>query len=94
MILYQSIPHKKYTKHFMMQCAYAMPDREISFAQQCHRDVFKTDTFEMKLSSARPVLVTGLAKEQFDAEMKLWMDDIQTGHVVSADDVEVETKRL
>jgi len=50
--------------------------------------------FEMKLPSARPVVIGDLTKEQFDAEMQLGMDDIQAGRVVSADDVEAEMRRL
>lgn len=50
--------------------------------------------FEMKLSSARPVVIGDLTKEQFDAEMQLGMDDIQAGRVISADDVEAEMRRL
>lgn len=50
--------------------------------------------FEMKLPSARPIVIGDLTKEQFDAEMQLGMDDIQAGRVVSADDVEAEMRRL
>ena len=50
--------------------------------------------FEMKLPSARPVVIGDLTKEQFDAEMQLGMDDFQAGRVVSADDVEAEMRRL
>lgn len=51
-------------------------------------------TFEMKLPSARQVVVGDLTEEHFDAEMQLGMDDIQASRVVSADDVEAEIKRL
>lgn len=50
--------------------------------------------FEMKLPSARPIVIGDLTKEQFNAEMQLGMDDIQAGRVVSADDVEAEMRRL
>lgn len=50
--------------------------------------------FEMKLPSATPVSIGELSKEQFDAEMQLGMDDIKSGRVVSADDVEAEMRRL
>ena len=50
--------------------------------------------FEMKLHSASPVVIGDQTKKQFDAEMQLGMDDIQTGRVVSADDVEAEMMRL
>ena len=50
--------------------------------------------FEMKLPSARPVAIGDLAKEPFDAEIQLGMEDIQAGRVVSADDVEAEMRRL
>ena len=35
-----------------------------------------------------------IRREQFDAEMRLGMDDIQAGRVVSAGDVEAEMRRL
>lgn len=50
--------------------------------------------FEMKLPSAKPVVIGDLTKEQFDAEVQLGMDDIQEGRVISADDVEAEMRRL
>jgi addiction module RelB/DinJ family antitoxin len=50
--------------------------------------------FEMKLPVAKPVSIGELTKEQFDAEMKLGMDDVAAGRVVSAEDVEAEMRRL
>ena len=50
--------------------------------------------FEMKLPSARPVVIGDLTKEQFDTEMQLGMDDIEAGRVVSADEMESEMRRL
>lgn len=50
--------------------------------------------FAMKLPGANPAAAGELSKERFDAEMQLGMDDIATGRVVSADDVEAEMRRL
>lgn len=50
--------------------------------------------FEMKLPAVMPVAISGLTKEQFDAEMQMGMDDIAAGRVIAADDVEAEMRRL
>ena len=50
--------------------------------------------FEMKLPSSRPLVIGELTREQFDAEMKAGLDDIQAGRVVSADVVEAEMRRI
>ena len=50
--------------------------------------------FEMKLPSARPLVVGELTKEQFDAEIQAGLDDIAAGRTVSADDVESEMRSL
>lgn len=50
--------------------------------------------FEMKLPSAKPVAIGELAKEQFDAEIRLGMDDIRASRVVSADAVEAEMRNI
>lgn len=50
--------------------------------------------FEMKLPTVMPVAISGLTKEQFDAEMQMGMDDIAAGRVIAADDVEAEMRRL
>ena len=50
--------------------------------------------FEMKLPSAKPLVIEELTKEQFDAEMQAGMDDIRAGRVISADNVEAEMRRL
>lgn len=50
--------------------------------------------FEMKLPAEMPVAISGLTKEQFDAEMQMGMDDIAAGRVIAADDVEAEMRRL
>ena len=50
--------------------------------------------FEMKLPSTRPLVVGELTKEQFDAELMAGLDDVETGRVISADDVEAEMRRL
>jgi len=46
--------------------------------------------FEMKLFSARPLVIGAMTREQFNAEMQAGMDDIQAGRVVSADEVEAD----
>ncbi len=48
--------------------------------------------FEMKLSSTTPLSVGNMTKEQFDAEMLLGMNDIQSGRVISADEIEAEMR--
>ena len=50
--------------------------------------------FEMKLPSARPLVIGELTKEQFDAEMKAGLNDIKVERVISADDVEAEMRRM
>ena len=50
--------------------------------------------FEMKLSSARPLVIGEMTREQFNAEMQAGLDDIQAGRVVSADDVEAKMRRM
>ena len=50
--------------------------------------------FEMKLSSAKPVAIGSMTKEQFDIEMQLGMDDIQAGRFISADDIEAEMRNM
>ena len=50
--------------------------------------------FEIKLPSQKPVAISELTREQFDAEMQLGMDDIQSGRVVPTDEVEAEMRRL
>ena len=50
--------------------------------------------FEMKLSSARPLVIGAMTREQFNAEMQAGMDDIRAGRVVSADEVEAEMRRM
>lgn len=50
--------------------------------------------FEIKLPAVMPVAISGLTKEQFDAEMQMGMDDIAAGRVIAADDVEAEMRRL
>ena len=50
--------------------------------------------FEMKLPSTKPAVIGDMTKEQFDAEMQAGIDDIRTGRVVSADDVEADMRRL
>jgi addiction module RelB/DinJ family antitoxin len=48
--------------------------------------------FEMKLSSAKPVEIGTMTKEQFDIEMQLGLDDVQAGRVLSAEEVESEMR--
>ena len=50
--------------------------------------------FEMKLPSyEEPIAYKDLTKEQFNAEIEKGMEDIKTGRVYSADEVEAEMKR-
>lgn len=50
--------------------------------------------FEMKLPSyEEPIAYQALTKEQFNAEIEKGMEDINTGKVYSADEVEAEMKR-
>ena len=41
--------------------------------------------FEMKLPSQKPIAISELTKEQFDAEMQLGIDDIKIGRRIPAD---------
>ena len=50
--------------------------------------------FEMKLPSARPLVIGEMTREQFNAEMQAGLDNIQADRVVSADDVEAEMRRM
>ena len=50
--------------------------------------------FEMKLPPLTPVTISSLTKEQFDAEMQLGMDDIESGRVVSAETIENEMRKM
>ena len=50
--------------------------------------------FEMKLPSyEEPIAYQALTKEQFNAEIENGIEDIKTGTVYSADEIEVEMKR-
>ena len=50
--------------------------------------------FEMKLPSyEEPIAYRALTKEQFNAEIEKGMEDIKTGKVYSADEIETEMKR-
>lgn len=44
--------------------------------------------FEMKLSANRPLDMSQMSKEQFDAEIQKGITDIENGRVYSADEVE------
>lgn len=50
--------------------------------------------FEMKLPSIKPLSINKLTKEQFNAEMQAGMDDIHTGRVISADEIEAEMNSM
>jgi len=50
--------------------------------------------FEMKLPAKRPLMLNELSKEQFDAEIAKGMADIESGRVLSADEVDEEMERL
>lgn len=50
--------------------------------------------FDMKLPAKRPLFMGEMTKEQFDAELLKGLEDIESGRVVSADDVEAEMRRM
>lgn len=50
--------------------------------------------FEMKLSAKRPLIMSELSKDQFDAEIIKGINEIEKGYVFSADDVEAEMRRM
>ena len=50
--------------------------------------------FEMKLPAKHPLAISELSREQFDAELLKGMNDIESGQVFSADDVEAEMRRI
>ena len=50
--------------------------------------------FEMKLPAERPLVMGELTKEQFDAEILKGLNEIESGQVFSADDVEAEMRRM
>jgi addiction module RelB/DinJ family antitoxin len=50
--------------------------------------------FEMKLPDTAPIAAGSLTKEQLDAELQKGMDDIVSGRVLSADEVEAEMRSL
>jgi addiction module RelB/DinJ family antitoxin len=49
--------------------------------------------FEVKLPSAKPTAIGGMTKDQLDAELQKGMDDIASGRVLSADEVDEELAR-
>lgn len=49
--------------------------------------------FEMKLSAKKPLVMSELTKEQFDAEIAKGMDDIENGRVYSVEEVYEEMHR-
>jgi addiction module RelB/DinJ family antitoxin len=49
--------------------------------------------FEVKLPSAKPTAIGGMTKNQLDAELQKGMDDIASGRVLSADEVDEELAR-
>lgn len=50
--------------------------------------------FEMKLPANKPLDMSQLTKEQFDAEIQKGITDIENGRVYSVDEVEEEMHRL
>lgn len=50
--------------------------------------------FEMKLPAIKPVVITNLTKEQFDAEMQSGLDDIRAGRIIPADAIEAEMRSI
>jgi addiction module RelB/DinJ family antitoxin len=49
--------------------------------------------FEVKLPSAKPTAIGGMPKNQLDAELQKGMDDIASGRVLSADEVDEELSK-
>ena len=50
--------------------------------------------FDMKIPASVPLAVGSMTREQFDMEIQKGMDDIDAGHVISADAVEEEMRSL
>ncbi len=50
--------------------------------------------FEMKLPANKPLDMSQMTKEQFDAEIQKGITDIENGRVYSVDEVEEEMRRL
>lgn len=50
--------------------------------------------FEMKLPANKPLDMSQMVKEQFDAEIQKGITDIENGRVYSVDEVEEEMHRL
>ncbi len=50
--------------------------------------------FEIKLPAKRPLAMSELTKEQFDAELLKGVNEIENGQVFSADDVEAEMRKM
>lgn len=50
--------------------------------------------FEMKLPANKPLDMSQMTKEQFDAEIQKGITDIENGKVYSVDEVEEEMHRL
>lgn len=49
--------------------------------------------FEMKLPQREPLSYTALSKEQFNAEIKKGIQDIEAGNTYSADEIEADLER-
>lgn len=49
--------------------------------------------FEMKLPSTTPLSMGSMTTEQFNKELQKGLDDIASGRVISADEVEKEMRR-
>lgn len=50
--------------------------------------------FEMKLPGQAPLAIQNLSQEQLNAELEKGMQDIRTGNVLSADEVEAELHKV
>ena len=50
--------------------------------------------FEMKLPVRKPICMSDLTKEQFDAEIEKGMADVENGDLYSIEEVEEELHRL
>ena len=50
--------------------------------------------FDMKLPAAKPTAIGGMTKAQIDVDLQKGLDDLASGRVVSAEEVETEMRRL
>lgn len=83
---------KKQAEMILNQLGIPMSNAVGMFLKQVvlHRGI----PFDMTLPDAKPIAAGALTKEQFDAEMQKGIDDITTGNVISATDVEDEMRSM